>query len=152
MLRPLQKSDIPRLMELWLFVACHAHTSLPAGYWKSRARVWRRDLESQLAGRERNSRHWVFTRAGSDIPEGLVTIAAEQQLESIFVSPGAQGFGAGSELMQQAKFGRPQLAVRVLEENLRGRYFLQKHDFVEVERYFNIAANQDELVMHCRIA
>ncbi|MBB5211766.1 GNAT family N-acetyltransferase [Microbulbifer hydrolyticus] len=81
-----------------------------------------------------------------------MTISDNLRVETIFVSPGEQGHGVGSELMAQAKFGRMQLEARILEENLRGRYFLQQHGFSEAERQFNTAANQDEILMNCRVA
>ncbi|MCQ3829947.1 GNAT family N-acetyltransferase [Microbulbifer elongatus] len=156
MLRPIQESDIERLLQLWLYLACSSHPSLPVSYWTDAGRAMRRRLQAQCRfgapGDLASSSHWVYTRPGSQIPEGLVTIAENRQVETIFVSPGEQGHGVGSELMAQAKFGRIQLETQVLEENLRGRYFLQQHGFSEAERIFNSAANQDEIFMHCRVA
>lgn len=156
MLRPIQESDIERLLQLWLHLACSGHPSLPISYWEQEGRLMRRRLQEQcrFGGKQTlaTSNHWVYTRTGSNIPEGLVTITENRQVETIFVSPGEQGRGVGSELMTQAKFGRIQLETKVLEENLRGRYFLQRHGFCEAERTFNSAANQDEIFMHCRVA
>ncbi|WP_158078635.1 GNAT family N-acetyltransferase [Microbulbifer mangrovi] len=155
MLRPLQESDIERLSQLWLHLACSSHPSIPVKFWMAEARALRSQLTAQhLAGQATASgvSHWVYTRPGSDIAEGLVTITDNIHVETIFVSPGEQGRGVGSELMAQAKFGRIQLEMRVLEENLRGRYFLQQHGFAETERAYNLAANQDEIVMNCRVA
>ncbi|WP_299598122.1 GNAT family N-acetyltransferase [uncultured Microbulbifer sp.] len=155
MLRPLQESDIERLSQLWLHLACSSHPSLPVRFWMGQAKDLRRQLTAQLRARGANpsgENHWVYTRPGSDFAEGLVTISDNLRVETIFVSPGEQGRGVGSELMEQAKFGRIQLETCVLEENLRGRYFLQQHGFSESERTFNQAANQDEIVMNCRVA
>lgn len=160
MLRPLQEPDIERLAQLWLHLACSHHPSLPVTFWMARAKELRRQLTAQHRARKALSNdeipgtinHWVYTRPGSDTAEGLVTISNNLRVETIFVSPGEQGHGVGSELMEQAKFGRIQLEARVLEENLRGRYFLQQHGFAETERQFNQAANQDEIVMNCRVA
>lgn len=160
MLRPLQEPDIERLAQLWLHLACSNHPSLPVKFWMARAKELRRELTAQYRAQKAVSlgdnpdcmSHWVYTRPGSDTAEGLVTIRDNQRVETIFVSPGEQGRGVGSELMEQAKFGRFQLEARVLEENLRGRYFLQQHGFAEIERQFNQAANQDEIVMNCRVA
>ena len=155
MLRPLQESDIERLSQLWLHLACSSHPSVPVKFWMAEARVLRRQLTAQYrAGQSAPGgvTHWVYTRPGVDIAEGLVVISDNQRVETIFVSPGEQRRGVGSELMEQAKFGRIQLEARVLEENLHGRYFLQQHGFAETERAFNQAANQDEIVMNCRVA
>ena len=156
MLRPIQESDIERLLQLWLHLACSSHPSLPVSFWADEGRAMRRRLKEQCRfGAPPDlgtSNHWVYARPGSETPEGLVTITENRQVETIFVSPGEQGHGVGSELMTQAKFGRVQLETLVLEENLRGRYFLQQHGFSEAERVFNAAANQDEITMHCRVA
>lgn len=166
MLRPLQESDIERLTQLWLHLACSSHPSLPVKFWMQQAKALRGRLGAQrraacvnppdalgeLQGASGTPSHWVYTRPGSSIAEGLVTICENRRVETIFVSPGEQGHGAGSELMEQAKFGRLQLETRVLEENLRGRYFLQQHGFLEADRTFNQAANQDEILMSCRVA
>ncbi|WP_295802302.1 GNAT family N-acetyltransferase [uncultured Microbulbifer sp.] len=155
MLRPLQKADVNRLLELWLHLACNSHPSLPPRFWNE----GKRDIRRQLLVALRRGRwgepavtHWVYTLPGSDIAEGLVTITGDGQVEALFVSPSAQRRGVGSALINQAKFGKLQLQTAVLEENLGGRYFLQQHGFVEVSRHYRQAANQDELVMRCRIA
>ena len=166
MLRPLQESDIERLTQLWLHLACSSHPSLPVKFWMQEARALRGRLAAQQraahaqapgveAGTQGESgvaNHWVYIRPGSGTAEGLVTISDNRRVETIFVSPGEQGHGAGSELMEQAKFGRLQLEAQVLEENLHGRYFLQQHGFAESSRIFNSALNQDEILMHCRVA
>ncbi|MCK7598064.1 GNAT family N-acetyltransferase [Microbulbifer sp. CAU 1566] len=158
MLRPLQESDVERLSQLWLHLACSNHPSLPVRFWMAQARALRRELSAKCRSRTASSEctggssHWVYTRPGSDIAEGLVTISDNLRVETIFVSPGEQRRGVGSELMAQAKFGRIQLEARVLEENLHGRYFLQQHGFSETGRSYNKAANQDEIQMNCRVA
>ena len=162
MLRPLQESDIERLSQLWLHLACSSHPSLPVRFWMQQARALRGRLAAQQRAALSNrphakgvlngANHWVYARPDSSTAEGLVTISSDSRVETIFVSPGEQGHGVGSELMEQAKFGRPQLEAQVLEENLRGRYFLQQHGFTETSRTFNAAANQDEILMTCRVA
>lgn len=157
MLRPLQEADIDRLSQLWLHLACSSHPSLPVKFWSAQGRLLRRQLAAQcrhqqLHGASTGTSHWVYSRPGSDVAEGLVTITDNMLVETIFVSPMEQRRGVGSELIAQAKLGRPQLETKVLEENLRGRYFLQQHGFAEVERRFNQSANQDEIRMNCRVA
>lgn len=157
MLRPIQESDIEHLLQLWLHLACSSHPSLPVKFWSPQGRLLRRQLASQCRHQQllcgsNGTVYWVYTRPGSDVAEGLVAITDNVLVETIFVSPAQQGRGVGSELMFQAKFGRLQLEVRVLEENLSGRYFLQQHGFAETERHFNRAANQDEIWMNCRVA
>nr|WP_010131081.1 GNAT family N-acetyltransferase [Microbulbifer agarilyticus] len=155
MLRPLQESDIERLLQLWLYLASTAHPSLPVSYWSEQGRVMRRKLSAQCGRWKRGGRaaevHWVYSRPDSSIAEGLVTVSHNHQVQTIFVSPGEQRHGVGSELMEQAKFDQLELTTSVLEENLRGRYFLQQHGFVEFERTFNAAAGQDEIAMRCRL-
>jgi ribosomal protein S18 acetylase RimI-like enzyme len=75
----------------------------------------------------------------------------DDTLGLLIVAPGAQGQGVGSELMSLAKRGRPQLHVSLLEENLRARYFCQKHGFVEMERQLCRDTGQEQLLMSYRI-
>ncbi|WGL15358.1 GNAT family N-acetyltransferase [Microbulbifer bruguierae] len=157
MLRPLQEADIERLSQLWLHLACGSHPSLPVRFWTLQGRAFRRQLVTQcrnqrLLGESTGSNHWVYTRAGSNIAEGMVTITDNVLIQTIFVSPAVQRCGVGSELMAQAKFGRLQLETRVLEENLHGRYFLQQHGFTETERRFSTDAGQHEIWMNCKIS
>ncbi|WP_226663993.1 GNAT family N-acetyltransferase [Microbulbifer aggregans] len=158
MLRPLQESDVKRLLQLWFHLACTSHPSLPLGFWRKE----RQTLKRQLLGvqipalgrvaRQKAVTHWVYTLPGSSRAEGLVTVTNEGLIHTIFVSPAAQRRGIGSALITQAKFGKLKLEASVLEENLGGRYFLQQHGFVETSRRFSVAANQEELVMSCRVA
>lgn len=154
MLRPLQRADVSRLLELWLHLACHSHPSLPVQFWHSEKQSLRNCLRGRPSPTQpaANAAHWVYTLPGSDVAEGLVTITADGCIETIFVSPNAQRRGVGSALIGQAKFGKAQLEITVLEENLGGRYFLQQHGFVEVSRSYRQAANQDELLMCCKVA
>ena len=154
MLRPLQKADVDRLLQLWLHLACTSHPSLPVQFWHLEMQALRRCLLESLSRSAQTGKatHWVYTLPGSDIAEGLVTITTDGCIETIFVSPTVQRRGVGSALIGQAKFGKAQLEIAVLEENLGGRYFLQQHGFVEVSRRYRQAANQDELVMCCRVA
>ncbi|MFV8782895.1 GNAT family N-acetyltransferase [Microbulbifer sp. SA54] len=159
MLRPLQKSDVKRLLQLWFHLACTSHPSLPLDFWREQQEAVRRELVGALGrpGKKGNPAgepltHWVYTLPGSQAAEGLVTVSKEGQVRSIFVSPAAQRQGIGSALIAQAKFGKAQLEAAVLEENLGGRYFLQQHGFVETSRRFCAAANQEEVVMCCRVA
>lgn len=156
MLRPLQEADIDRLLQLWLHLACSSHPSLPVKFWLDQGKALRRELgrpgrAAQIGRRESGTarNHWVYTRPDGDIAEGLVTISDGRRLDAVFVSPMEQGHGVGSELVAQAKAGRVQLEARVLEENLRGRFFLQQQGFVEAERRFDDSAGQEEILMVC---
>lgn len=154
MLRPLQETDVKRLLQLWFHLACTSHPSLPLGFWRKERQALKRQLaggQSPQAGKPAVT-HWVYTLPGSNLAEGLVTVTSEGLIRTIFVSPAAQRQGIGSALIAQAKFGKVNLEASVLEENLGGRYFLQQHGFVETARRFSPTANQEELVMHCRVA
>lgn len=155
MLRPLQQADVSRLLDLWFHVACNSHPSLPVHFWQQQKQSMRKRLQDALTRRDSGASgatHWVYTLPGSDVAEGLITVTADDRVETVFVSPMVQRRGVGSALIGQAKFGKAQLEMTVLEENLGGRYFLQQHGFVEVSRSFRRAANQEELVMCCRVA
>jgi len=155
MLRPLENTDIDRLGQLWLHLACTHHPSLPVAFWQSRLSPVLRRLSRDMEARKADSaglRCWVYANPTDNLPEGLVAISANDEIQAVFVAPPQQRQGIGSELLAQAKFNRAQLEVRVLEENLRGRFFLQQHGFEEAARSYCQDARQDELVMLCRAA
>ncbi|MFD1216754.1 MULTISPECIES: GNAT family N-acetyltransferase [Microbulbifer] len=164
MLRPLETTDIDRLGQLWLHLACTHHPSLPVSYWEARLQDTLEQLQRLYAAMQSSGfshvsandeprlTAWVYANPRDDIAEGLVAITPDNELHTVFVAPTQQRQGIGSTLMAQAMYDRNQLEVTVLEENLHGRYFLQKHGFEETARSYSMEARQDELVMMCRAA
>lgn len=140
MIRTACRDEILRLQQLWLHAAASAHPSLPRDYWQKRAAAFRQHCRgADLC--------LVFRAADGEPADAFVSVSDGDWLRFLCVSPLVAGRGVGSRLLRAAARGRPQLQVAVLEENLGGRYFLQQHGFVEVERRASAEAGQAELHM-----
>ncbi|SHF32214.1 putative acetyltransferase [Microbulbifer donghaiensis] len=142
MIRSASDAELDRLEQLWLHTAASAHPSLPQDYWRRRIRNFRRDCRRAVDC-------LVYLEGDGEPVSGFVTVTEGDRLGCICVSPLATGRGVGSELIDAAKRGRPQLQVEVLEENLGARYFLQQQGFVEVERRPDTEAGQVNIRMCC---
>lgn len=143
MIRAVCGNDWSRLEQLWLDVVCNAHPSLPRSYWEGQLDAFREScLEQESA--------WVYLDAGSNEADGFVALRGDDEVATLFVAPWARDRGVGSALLAQAKQGRPLLRVVLLEENLEGRYFCQKHQFEELDREACAETGQDKLTMEFR--
>lgn len=143
MIRNANHADLERLEQLWLYSVITAHPNLPRHYWHARLQEFRR----QCLGADRCL---VYSEPGHCAADGFAVVARDRSLVFLCVTPALAGRGGGSELMRAAKLGRPQLQATLLQENLVGRYFLQRHGFVEVERQPSAATGLSEIVMRYR--
>ncbi len=92
----------------------------------------------------------VFSMRGLERADGLIAVNRDGELCCLFVARAAQGSGAGSLLLEHLLEEGHVSRARILEENLGGRFFLQRHGFVEVDRNSNPVAGQQELLMERR--
>ncbi|WP_237059831.1 GNAT family N-acetyltransferase [Microbulbifer sediminum] len=140
MIRPLVPADRERLERLWIDTFSEAHPSLPRRFWEARRPVFYRALAAETVR--------VFSRCGLVRPDGLVSVSSDGELQCLFVARALQGTGAGSLLLDHVVEENRVRSVRVLEENLGGRFFLQRYGFIETGREANPVAGQQELVMY----
>lgn len=140
MIRTMVAADLPQVQHLWHQAIEGTHPALPDCYWDARVpRLLARDTPP--------IRGLVYYAPGSCRIDGFAMLAANDELQALFIVPHARGCGAGNALMARVKEERSSLCVAVLEENLVGRYFLQQHGFVERERTPCPAAGQAEILM-----
>lgn len=140
MIRSANHADLERLEQLWLYSVITAHPSLPRQYWHARLQEFRR----QYLGADRCL---VYSEPGHCAADGFAVVARDRSLVFLCVTPAVSRRGGGGELMRAAKVGRSEIRATVLQENLAGRYFLQRHGFVEMERLPCADAGQAEIVM-----
>ncbi|WP_346838273.1 GNAT family N-acetyltransferase [Microbulbifer sp. SAOS-129_SWC] len=142
MIRNASPDDLGRLEQLWLYSVITAHPSLPRDYWRARLAAFRRDcLDADYC--------LVYTERGHRSADGFALVAGDDTLKFLCVTPALAGHGAGAALMEATKRACPQLQAHLLQENLLGRYFLQRHGFVETERYADGDSGQMAIVMLC---
>ncbi|WP_226643864.1 GNAT family N-acetyltransferase [Microbulbifer variabilis] len=140
MFRAAKHSDLIRMEQLWLHAVANSHPSLPRQFWLNRLGEFRRDCR-------RSNQCLVFTGRHSAVAEAFITIVDNNRVAHLCVSPLFTGCGIGTRLLTSVGRGRSQLQAQVFRENLRTRYFLQKHGFVEIRRGYNAEYGQHQILM-----
>ncbi|MCW8125373.1 hypothetical protein [Microbulbifer halophilus] len=140
MIRKASSADLERMEQLWLYSVVTAHPSLPRSYWQARLTAFRRNCLGA-------SSCLVYCEGRHRAADGFAVVGPDRALVFLCVTPAVSRRGGGGELMRAAKVGRTEMHATVLQENLAGRYFLQRHGFVETERLPCADAGQTEIVM-----
>ncbi|WP_444920570.1 GNAT family N-acetyltransferase [Microbulbifer sp. CnH-101-G] len=143
MIRKAELKELDRLEQLWLHAVTHSHPSLPRQFWLQRRGEFRRDCR-------RSNQCLVFTGRHSAVAEAFITLVDTDKIAHLCVSPLFTGCGIGASLLKAVAVGRKQLQAQVYRENLRTRYFLQKHGFVETRRGYNAEYGQHQILMSCK--
>ncbi|BBM01290.1 hypothetical protein [Microbulbifer sp. GL-2] len=144
MIRKAEFKELDRLEQLWLHAAANSHPSLPRQFWIDHVVQFRRDFRQA-------SLSLVFTGRHSAVAEAFIALLGQDRIAYLCVSPLFSGCGIGASLITAAGRGKPLLQAQVLRENLRTRYFLQKHGFVETERSYNTEYGQHLIQMCCEL-
>lgn len=142
MIRKAEFKELDRLEQLWLHAAANSHPSLPRQFWIDHVAQFRLDFRQA-------SLCLVFTGRHSAVAEAFITLLEQGRIAYLCVSPLFSGCGIGASLITIAGHGKPLLHTQVLRENLRTRYFLQKHGFVETERSYDTEYGQHLIQMCC---
>ncbi|WKD49906.1 GNAT family N-acetyltransferase [Microbulbifer spongiae] len=142
MIRKAEFKELDRLEQLWLHAAVSSHPSLPRAFWLNRVRQFRRECR-------RAGLCLVFTGRHPAVAEAFITVLDQDRLAHLCVSPLFAGCGIGASLVAAAGQGKTQLQTRVLRENLRTRYFLQRYGFVETGRCYCAEYGQSLILMRC---
>ncbi|WP_444910885.1 GNAT family N-acetyltransferase [Microbulbifer sp. TRSA005] len=142
MIRMAELKELDRLEQLWLHAVTNSHPSLPRQFWLQHRSEFRRDCR-------RSNQCLVFTGRHSAVAEAFITLVDRDNIAHLCVSPLFTGCGIGATLLQAVARGCKQLQAQVFRENLRTRYFLQKHGFVETQRGYNAEYGQHQIFMSC---
>jgi GNAT superfamily N-acetyltransferase len=125
LLRPANRSDLPRLAEVYL--ASRAAAAMPPGiHQPDEVREWYTGLDLSVR------QVWV-----AEDPSGRVGFAVVRDawLESLYVAPAAAGHGVGSALLDLVKGLCPDgFELWVFEMNVPARDFYAARGLVELER------------------
>lgn len=119
MIRTSRKSDIERILRIWLEVSSISHDFMPSGYWASKVNDMRHIYLP-------SSENYVYEKGGKVL--GFISII-ENNIAAIFVAPKQQGNGIGSKLIEFVKDKYRELHLSVYKTNTASISFYKKHGF-----------------------
>ena len=118
MIRKLQKTDIDRVAEIWLYTNLKAHYFIPAQYWKGNFEL----VKEMLSQAE------VYVYESDEKIQGFVGLS-DEYIEGIFVSDEKQSQGIGKLLLDFVKNRKTDLKLNVYQKNERAIRFYQREGF-----------------------
>ena len=137
MIRQFTKTDIDRVIDIWLQASIEAHDFVASDFWESKAK----DMKEVYIPSAEN---YIYEKEG--IIKGFISLYNDT-LAAIFVSPSSQGTGIGKELMGKAKDIRDHLNLTVYKENHRSIDFYKKCGFKIEHEQIDEHTGHPELVM-----
>ncbi|HDZ45594.1 hypothetical protein LCGC14_0097070 [marine sediment metagenome] len=137
MIRKYRESDIEQILDIWLSASIKAHSFVGSEYWKSKVSEMR-DVYIPA------SETFVFESEGQ--VTGFYSLYGNT-LAAIFVSPGLQGKGIGSMLMDDAKSRRECLQLSVYSDNTPSIHFYKQHGFIPLLEQIDEHTGHREFIM-----
>lgn len=108
MIRRFEENDLSAIMQIWLDANLQAHSFIDEAYWKGNF-----ELVSTLLPQ---AEIYVYENEKTGEIEGFVGLA-EDYIEGIFVKPGSQSKGIGSQLLSYVKYQKPANTQRLQDES-----------------------------------
>ena len=136
MIRRLQKTDINRVVNLWLDTNLKTHDFIPDQYWRSNFNLMKEMLPKAD----------VYVYEDGQKIEGFIGISGEY-IEGIFVSDEMQSQGIGKLLLNFAKDKKEKLCLNVYQKNTRAIHFYQKEGFKIKSEGVDGATREKDYVM-----
>lgn len=137
MIRSFETSDMTQVLGIWLQASIKAHHFVAKEFWESKVAEMR-DIYLPA------SETYVHGREGAI--QGFISLYGDT-LAAIFVAPGVQGEGIGSQLMGKAKQVRQSLTLTVYKGNKNSIGFYERCGFEIVEEQIGKHTGHAELVM-----
>ena len=136
MIRELQKTDIDRIVEIWLNTNLNAHYFISAQYWKNNFELVK---EMLLQAK-------VYVYENDQKIQGFIGMSGEH-IEGIFVSNDMQSQGIGKILLNYVKDKGDKLRLNVYQKNTRAISFYQREGFEIQCSGFDEATGEKDYVM-----
>lgn len=137
MVREFQKSDLDRVLDIWLTANVKAHDFIPRAYWEGQRETVRTLLpQAELT---------VWQEEGEI--NGFLGLRGNE-IQGLFVWPAFQGRGIGQDLLDCAKENREELMLRVYQKNRRAIAFYERQGFSVKEEGLDEATGEREFTMH----
>lgn len=137
MVRTFQKSDLDRVLEIWLAANVQAHDFIPKAYWEGQLETVRSLLpQAEL----------TVWQAESGEVQGFIGLSGEH-IEGLFVWPPVQGRGIGKALLDRAKDAHRRLTLNVYRKNERAAAFYAREGFSATEEGLDAATGEEERLL-----
>lgn len=138
MIRKLQKTDIDRIIEIWLDCNLKAHEFIPERYWRENADAVKEMLPQAEV--------YVYEEENLGEMQGFIGMNGEY-IEGIFVWNENQSKGIGKKLLDYVKRIKKKIYLSVYQKNQRALDFYQRENFkIQCE---NIDENTGEKEYYC---
>ena len=136
MIRKLQKTDLPQVMQIWLNRNVEAHPFVPRDYWVSNFEM----VQEQLAGAE------VFVYEAEKEVRGFIGLVGAY-IAGIFVDKKYRSAGVGGQLLDFAKKQYDSLSLNVYQQNKRAVAFYLREGFSVCEEGIDEETGSAEYTM-----
>ena len=136
MIRQMNETDLPEVMEIWLQTNEEAHDFIPADYWRENYDK----VKTLLPQAE------VFVYEKNVQLAGFIGMNGEY-VAGIFVRQSARSQGVGKQLIHYVKDRKERLTLQVYEKNKRAVHFYQREGFRVVSRDVDEDMGEAEYVM-----
>ena len=137
MIRELQKADINKVTDIWLYTNVTAHSFISSQYWQNNFGLVK-ELLLQAT---------VYVYEQNQEIQGFIGLN-EEYIEGIFVSNEMQSHGIGKALLNYTKKNkRNKLFLNVYQKNIRAIAFYQREGFEIQYSGFDEATKEKEYVM-----
>lgn len=119
MIRAIQNSDVPAVMQIWFASNCDAHPFIEKSYWESNLPF----VAQSITQAE------VYVAVEKDHIIGFVGLGENGYIEGIFVEKTMRSKGVGKQLLDFIKAKYDTLSLSVYCANTRAVSFYQREGF-----------------------
>ena len=136
-IRKANKTDINRVMDIWLRANLEAHNFVDPSYWKDNFAVVKQEIQNAD----------VFVVEVKNEIVGFVGLK-EDYLAGIFFIQKVRHQGLGTELLNYLKHRYPQLILDVYQKNRAAVNFYRKNGFkvIQEKEYQNQSLNEYQMM------
>ncbi|NMM63021.1 N-acetyltransferase [Clostridium sp. P21] len=136
MIRDFKRTDIDKVMELWLEMNILAHDFIDSGYW--------RDNFAAVKEMMPKATIYVYEQSGEVL--GFIGLM-ENFVAGIFVSNNFQSKGIGKELLDYSKSKNNELSLCVYKKNNRALSFYLREGFTIFTEQIDENTGETEFIM-----
>ena len=137
MIREFKQSDMQPVLDIWLAASIKAHGFIEREFWESNVSAMR---DIYLPSSE------IHVSEDNGTVNGFIALNGDS-VSALFVSPGSQGNGIGTGLLNKAKQLRSTLDLNVYKENLKSLEFYRKHLFAAEGEHVDAKTGHMQILM-----
>ena len=137
MIRKLEESDLPRIMQIWLSANKEAHGFIKESYWDENFEAVKAALPCTEV--------YVHENAEAE-PDGFIGLNGGH-IEGLFVDKAARNMGIGKELLDFAKINHTRLTLNVYIKNSGAVKFYRRELFSIDSRGIDEETGEEDYLM-----